>query len=79
MDALKGLYGQMQQFLAANQTLVWGIVLVGIGLMVVSRMMTALARGFKTCPNCQKVVPVKDASCKFCRHTFDAPTRDSLA
>jgi hypothetical protein len=79
MNALKGLYGQMQQFLADNQTLVWGIVLVSIGLMVVSQMMTALAKGFKTCPNCQKVVPVKDAACRYCRHAFEAPSEDTPA
>jgi hypothetical protein len=70
MEALKAYLGHAQQFGSQNPTLIWGLVLASIGLALAARMMTALARGFKTCPNCQKVVPVRDESCRYCRVAF---------
>lgn len=70
MEALKAWLGEAQQFTAQNPTLVWGLVLASVGLMLVTKIVPAMARGFKTCPQCQKVVPVKAPTCRYCGHAF---------
>lgn len=71
MQALETWIARAQQFIAQNPTLLWGVVLASVGLVLVAKMMDALARGFKTCPHCQKVVPVKDAVCRHCKQAFE--------
>ncbi|MBM3270185.1 MAG: hypothetical protein FJZ01_21330 [Candidatus Sericytochromatia bacterium] len=67
MEALQAFLARALQAIAANPALVWGLVLASIGLAVIARTMTALARQFRTCPGCRRSVPVADDTCRYCR------------
>lgn len=70
MEALETWLAEAQQFTAQNPTLVWGLVLASVGLMLLTKIVPAMARGFKTCPKCQKVVPIKAETCRYCANAF---------
>lgn len=79
MDAFKAWLASAQQFTTQHMALVWGLVLASVGLMLVTKIVPAMAKAFKTCQACQKVVPVKAEKCRYCGHAFpvDAPSAES--